>query len=644
MSVLKNNFWLLVKLNLILILAFTLYRLIFLAYNYHVFREIPLPDLILAFFQGVEFDLSAISKTFGIVFLVFLLMGKLAYHPWIFAFWKYLTFALLIIEVLVLSAGSLAFRYLNKHISYDIYSTVGEFSGLAKEAVSSHWLFILVISLIAIIPARLWLKTWSRHTPEGPVRLGGWLKYPALVLCFFLLSVLGVRGGFRPFPLYEAHAFTGKHQVLGNLRLNTVLTVSLALQRDRVAVDRFFPRKKAIGLAREVLKDQGEVFIDDDRPLLRQKQDPGPPSAQKLNYVMLILEGIPSSWIEGLADHDLTGLTPHLNRIIQQSRVYTNFFSNGYYTSDAFPAIMISVPIFHNHNLITNGMLQQHFVSIPSALKKIGYTTFFMNTQFHNTITVFMASIGFEKIVDEFDFKSDLKTAWGFQDEVTFERLHQELNQLQEPFFAAMINVSTHSPYELPNQKWDIFPGESEHDRHWKNVLHYTDHQIGRFMELEESRASFKNTVYIITADHTRNTPHGQFLKTFRIPMVIYTPGGQVQPGRVDTYSSHVDILPTLIDQLNIDTPHASAGISLFSPKKENGLILMTDKKSYFGIQHDRLYGFDEAMKLTAVYDIKSDPDTRHNLLGEIPAPSTDDFRGYKQTFLSLLTEGRVAR
>lgn len=88
----------------------------------------------------------------------------------------------------------------------------------------------------------------------------------------------------------------------------------------------------------------------------------------------------------------------------------------------------------------------------------------------------------------------------------------------------------------------------------WRREVHlkYTDWAIGNFVERARTKPWFDNTLFIFVADHTHKGRGRQELppENYHIPMVIYAPL-HVQPGRVDTLASQIDVAPTLLGLLN---------------------------------------------------------------------------------------------
>jgi phosphoglycerol transferase MdoB-like AlkP superfamily enzyme len=70
-----------------------------------------------------------------------------------------------------------------------------------------------------------------------------------------------------------------------------------------------------------------------------------------------------------------------------------------------------------------------------------------------------------------------------------------------------------------------------------------------------EQDIRFKNTVFIITADHTgpELQVNSSFLNRHRVPLLIYAPGADwISDIKTDQPAQHIDILPTILDLAGI--------------------------------------------------------------------------------------------
>jgi phosphoglycerol transferase MdoB-like AlkP superfamily enzyme len=110
------------------------------------------------------------------------------------------------------------------------------------------------------------------------------------------------------------------------------------------------------------------------------------------------------------------------------------------------------------------------------------------------------------------------------------------------------MTTSNHRPYTFPEGRIDL-PSKTSGRA---GAVKYTDFAIGQFIRDAEKKPWFKNTVFVIVADHCASSAGKTALpvQNYHIPLIIYSPGGHIAPGQVHTPMSQVDYPPTLLGLL----------------------------------------------------------------------------------------------
>ncbi|MEM7039567.1 MAG: sulfatase-like hydrolase/transferase, partial [Bacteroidota bacterium] len=101
-----------------------------------------------------------------------------------------------------------------------------------------------------------------------------------------------------------------------------------------------------------------------------------------------------------------------------------------------------------------------------------------------------------------------------------------------------------------------------------EKTIMYTDWAIGNYFKQVRDKDWAKRTIFIVTADHCffePNEPWRTIMETFHVPLLIIGP--DIEKGTNDRLANHLNVMPTLIELLKLDTYHASAGVSLFSDR-----------------------------------------------------------------------------
>jgi phosphoglycerol transferase MdoB-like AlkP superfamily enzyme len=157
-----------------------------------------------------------------------------------------------------------------------------------------------------------------------------------------------------------------------------------------------------------------------------------------------------------------------------------------------------------------------------------------------------------------------------------------------QPFMSVWFSISNHFPFEIPADCPEAIRSRpiSNNDK----TIRYADHALGAYFKKVRNEPWFANTVFLITGDHcfyAADAPGRAMMTNFQVPLLILGPG--VSPGRESRLGCHLNVPPTLIELLRLDTYHANAGVSLFSQTNDpialNNLMgvvtLATDTISY---------------------------------------------------------------
>jgi phosphoglycerol transferase MdoB-like AlkP superfamily enzyme len=93
----------------------------------------------------------------------------------------------------------------------------------------------------------------------------------------------------------------------------------------------------------------------------------------------------------------------------------------------------------------------------------------------------------------------------------------------------------------------------------------YTDYALRKFFAMAQKQAWFKNTVFVVLADHCASSSGKTELPMdkYRIPAFIYAPGF-IPAKEVNTLMSQIDVMPTLFGKLNFNYQSKFYGQDIF--------------------------------------------------------------------------------
>ena len=393
-------------------------------------------------------------------------------------------------------------------------------------------------------------------------------------------------------------------------------------------------QKPAASLKRVIAKLPGKINenpIYEDLPLARYHssdsciksnyQDPLASalcSEKKMNVLIILLESFRASDMDSFGSE--LELTPNFGKWKQKGIFFNNFYANGFQTRHAEIAAYCSVMPNYGESVFSH-YNENNFLCLPEILRREGYSTSWINgadAAYDNQLTMF-PKIGFQKIIDRFDFPPDTETlGWGFSDEALFEKWIKLLDEEKEPFFSSALTTTNHHPFDVP-EKFRRYENRSVQNKYYEAV-NYVDSVLNQFL-IEASKTKwFKNTLIFITSD-TSNYQNPQkpfsnfedFVKTrSKIPLLII--GGNIKkPYQEDRYFSQIDLAPTIMDILGFPYTNSWMGNSIL--KSDNNSLAFTNRPgNYWAVmslqgryyseadQNDHFFGFNDNQNLKLEY------------------------------------------
>jgi phosphoglycerol transferase MdoB-like AlkP superfamily enzyme len=288
------------------------------------------------------------------------------------------------------------------------------------------------------------------------------------------------------------------------------------------------------------------------RPNERLVTHPGQ-TEKRLNVVMVSVESFSAEFMTAFAPPGRATLTPAMDRLAQEGLLFTQLYATGTRTVRGLEALSLSVPPTPGHAIVkrpNNGGL----FTLGEVFRSKGYEPLYLygGYGYFDNMNTFFSGNGYTVVDRRALAPADIhfENIWGVADEDLFTLALRELDiraKADKPFFAHVMTTSNHRPFTYPEGRIDI-PSKTGRD----GGVSYTDWAIGNFMDQARKKPWFDNTLFVIVADHTHKGRGRQELppENYHIPMVILAPQ-HVQPGRVHTLASQIDVAPTILGLLN---------------------------------------------------------------------------------------------
>ena len=598
----------------ILMVFYSICRILFYLFNTDSFPNVTFFSLLTIMKGGLMFDISALLYLNAVYILLFLLPFKFTFSNWyqkglkcLFMIFNGVGLAFNLIDIVY-------YRYILKRTTASMFDVAALDAGNIKLIMRFYYDFwyipimlIVLLVLLSILYSFIKPRPFKFRHPFVYFLTG----IPVIVIVTGL-SIMGMRGGWRhstrPINMNNAGAFVSTPEEM-TLVQNTPFCIF------RTWGKKAFTHKTYFSSEEELNRIYSPVHVPDSVG-----------EARKDNVVIIILESFSRAFVGSLnpqfEDPIDRSYTPFLDSLISESLVFPNAFANGRKSIDAIPSVTASIPALVLPYVISERS-GNNINSIASLLSVQGYQTAF----FHGAPNGSMGFDAFTRIAgfqhyygrNEYGKEGDFDGIWGIWDEPFFQYFAQGMNKMNEPFATTLFSVSSHHPYEVPEKYKGQFPeGKMPIDK----CIRYTDHSLQKFFDTARKMPWFKNTLFVITADHAVDSGISEYYTTvnhFAIPILFYKPDGSMK-GVDEGLAEQIDIMPTILSYLNYPYPYIAFGHNLLD-KNSKRFVINYIQDSYQFLSGDfAFYMTDDS--LTAIYNRKEDPELKNNLLGVVDFPN----------------------
>lgn len=311
-----------------------------------------------------------------------------------------------------------------------------------------------------------------------------------------------------------------------------------------------------------------ENFLKQFQPPTLEREIVSENPELKKNVVLISIESLSADFLEHYGNTQK--ITPFLDSLATKSLMFTNLYATGNRTVRGLEALTLCIPPTAGESIIKRENNKNKFTT-GSVFKSKGYDVKFLygGYSYFDNMEDFYKGNGYD-IIDRNNFKTEeisFANVWGVADEDMAKKAIQVMNQEAKsgkPFFNHWMTVSNHRPFTYPEGRIDI-PGTAKSR---EGGVKYTDYSIKKFFELAKKQDWYKNTVFVIVADHCASSAGKTELPMdkYRIPAMIFSEGF-IQPQQFNLTMSQIDVMPTLLGLLNFNYKTKFLGQDVF---KEN--------------------------------------------------------------------------
>lgn len=538
----------------ILLTLFFIIRVLFFLCNYDFFSEESKCDIIRAFLIGVRVDVSTIVIFNLLFFILWSLPVKWKTQKWVVIFSNYgffiVNFLALLVNIIDAKYFSFTFRRMGGEI-FGQWVMLQENTKIYWDMLKHFWYVVLVGFFVIYI---LGYATFKLNVTRTVYKI--YRREYVYFLIFVAIFIIGVRGGLQGKPFKPVDI---------NICAPTLKTAYLA---NNSALNIFHTRKKA-NLPRfkyyELDSENLKIYSPIHKNVAKKCSD-----FSGKNIFVIILESFSAEYIGALdrqykAQFSKT-FTPFLDTLIKKSYIF-DAFANSRVSIDSLTAIVTGIPPLFDSSYITSAYVDNKIESLLSLLSQKGYQTLFFYGGKHNSCNFdslrTKAKIRYYFCQDDYDGPSSDVSCWGVYDDRFLQFAVKKVQDIEPPFISILFTLSSHHPFSYPEDLHGQFPTDSIP---LPEVIAYTDYSLRKFFESAEKTDWYKNTIFVLVADHT-SCPQQRYYQNsvggYSIPLIIFDPSEKLV-GKSDIVIQQIDIMPTILNLVGYDKPYFAFGNDAF--------------------------------------------------------------------------------
>lgn len=452
-------------------------------------------------------------------------------------------------------------------------------SSLWQLAIGSVWnirfLFFVLFPVI-LFSLTLFSLPLQQHRkfvfqkPQWFIKLRVWL----------LIFVIGI-SSYCYYPKMEKQIQFPDYKLNFGYKRNPLISIYEAVA-NYLQFDLNYPKPDNLIDVRNIFLDKEKrEFLNPEFPLLHRRDLPphfSNSDGNMKNVIILMMESFPLAEIYSLSKNlKYISNTPFLEQLIPKTLYFPNTYASGLHTFYGFSDVIVGNASYQY--LSWNNKIGMKFsYSLPHLLGRNGYQNLAwyyggydknFDQMYH-----FTEMAGFNHRIFYSSYSNKAKNSnWGKSDRETLMLAARDIMNFKPPFFSFILSLTKHGPWNTPPDfdhegfKRDFlshYEGKISSDslRHSYHLIYYYDQILKEFFTTLERHPNFENSLVIITSDQAffpdikgSNTFH-TMKNGFNIPLIFYEPGKKtLKPGKSEIFASHLDIIPTLISYLGLNTP-----------------------------------------------------------------------------------------
>lgn len=419
-----------------------------------------------------------------------------------------------------------------------------------------QWIAGVVVWIMAVVMSMLVYRRWMGRKmewsmfPTWQAQIGGCIGWVLLTALLFL----PIRGSLTVSTMNTGRVYFSDNRMLNLSAINPIFNMMESLSENTFDTERYtyMPSAEATRLL-----DSLYLHTDSAAAPIRVLQTTRP------NIILFILESF---------SHNAWEAMPNVRRLSEQGVYFSRVMASSFRTDRGVVAVMSAFPGQPTSSIMTVPHKAQQLPQIGKDLSREGYRLKFWHggDEDFTCMRSYLISGGFTDRVSDHSFPvADRLSKWGVPDHILFSRLSEELCERSrvsrgyaedKPTLDVVLTLSSHEPFEVPALR--------RFDNPYLNAVAYTDSCIGALVDTLRTLPTWDNTLLVLVADHGFPYPatlQNHETRRYHIPIVM-AGGAVTRPLRVDHVASQIDLVPTLLGQMEIDHSAYRFGKDMLDP------------------------------------------------------------------------------
>lgn len=617
-------------LNLLLIfLLFSITRIVFVACNSNLYSaHLNAGYFAQLMFAGLRFDCTAILYLNCWMILLFLLPCHWKENSKRYYSIQRVLFTIL--NFIGLSANlcdCAYFPYTGRRTTWNVFQEFGaeggNFINIFINEGLAYWYLFIIAAVFAVVLWKGFTTPAKECIKERKHLAAYYIKHLVLLALAIFLTIGGMRGGFttavRPITMSNANQYVEK-AIDAGIVLNTPFSIM-----------------RTIG--KKPFSDKEYMTMQEAEKIYSPLHQPATDNAEfkPMNVVVMIMESFGEQAMS-------LGHMPFLSSLAEEGLSFKYSYATGRKSIDGMPSVLSSIPSFVEPFFLTPASMNDLSGIAGELSRNKGYTSAFFHGAENGSMgfEAFAKATGFQKYYGRTEYdqdpryngEKDFDGTWAIWDEEFLQYYCDKMSEMKQPFVTSVFTASSHPPFAMPERYKNAFPAT---DPKIFGCIRYSDNALRLFFEKAKKQAWFKNTIFVITADHTCESVEPQYqsdLGRYRVPIIIYAPSmPELKNRNTDILMSQNHIMPTVLGLLGYDKPYVAFGQDVLNTPADETFAVnyLPGSDLYQFLQDDWMLQFD-GEKVIHAFRFKEDTLQQKDLKDKHP-------KEYEQRLKSIIQQ-----